>query len=52
MSVRDFAGHTGLSTTAITDLEAHGERARPRYATQQILDTVLVNAPDDARERF
>jgi tetratricopeptide (TPR) repeat protein len=52
MSVRDFAGHTGLSTTAITDLEARGERARPRYATQQILDTVLANAPDHARERF
>jgi transcriptional regulator with XRE-family HTH domain len=52
MSVRDFAARTGLSTTAITDIEQKEESARPRYATQQILDTVLAGAPDHARHRI
>lgn len=52
MSVRDFASHTRLSSTAITDLEARGGQARPRYATQDILDTVLEKAPPEARQRF
>lgn len=52
MSVREFANHTGLSASAIADMEAKGEQAQPRHATQQILDRVLATAPEEARQRL
>jgi DNA-binding transcriptional regulator YiaG len=44
MSVRDFAAHTGLSVSALADMEAKGENAKPRSATQSIMDAVLERA--------
>ncbi|MCW6003746.1 HEAT repeat domain-containing protein [Micromonospora sp. CPCC 205371] len=52
MSVRDFSNHTGLSVSAIADMEAKGAGAKLRQATQRILDTTLERAPDQVRRRF
>lgn len=52
MSVREFANHTGLSASAIADMEGKGEQAQLRHATQQILDEVLAAAAEEARLRF
>lgn len=52
MSGRDFANYTGLSTSAIADMEAKGDHAQLRHATQQVLDHALAKASDEATQRF
>lgn len=52
MSVREFAEHLGVNDSAVSNGERRGEQARLRYQTQLDLDTVLVRANDDVRERF
>lgn len=52
MSGRDFANHTGLSTSTIADMEAKGDQAHLRHATQQLFDNALAEASEAAKRRF
>jgi transcriptional regulator with XRE-family HTH domain len=52
MSVREFASHLGINDSAVSNWERRGDQARLRYQTQQDLDTALVRASDEVRERF
>jgi transcriptional regulator with XRE-family HTH domain len=51
-SIRDFAGHLGMSERTISKWEQAGEELSPRPDTQAVLDTALDQAPDDAKARF
>ncbi|GAA0265384.1 transcriptional regulator [Cryptosporangium japonicum] len=52
MSVRAFAAHLGVNTSAVSNWEKRGPQARLRYQTQEMLDTDLRLASDEARARF
>jgi formylglycine-generating enzyme required for sulfatase activity len=52
MSIRDFAGHLGVSERMISKWEAGGERLIPRPVNQSALDTSLASSSSDVQARF
>jgi hypothetical protein len=52
MSLRTFAAHLGVDERTVTKWEAGGAAVHPRHEMQAMLDTVLRQAGDEARERF
>jgi transcriptional regulator with XRE-family HTH domain len=51
-SQRRFAERLGVSESAVVKWERQRDRITPRPEFQQILDTALARAPDDAKKRF
>ena len=49
MSVREFAAHLGVSDRMVSKWEAG---AYPRKRSEELLDTALRRAPNDAKQRF
>lgn len=52
MSLRDFAGHLGVSERTVSKWEAAGEDIIPRPVNQQALDTSLAGSGADVHARF
>jgi hypothetical protein len=52
MSVREFAGHLGVSDRMVSKWEAGGETIRPRPLNQAALDTSLAMASPEIKSRF
>lgn len=52
MSLREFAGHLGVSERMISKWEAGGENIRPRPVNQAALDTSLMRSDPDTQARF
>ncbi|WP_213451184.1 SUMF1/EgtB/PvdO family nonheme iron enzyme [Rhizomonospora bruguierae] len=52
MSIREFAGHLGVSERMISKWEAGGEGIIPRPVNQQALDTSLAASSVDVHARF
>ena len=52
MSVTDFAAHLGAARRTVVKWGSRGVGIRPCHEMQLALDTVLVRASDDVRERF
>jgi DNA-binding transcriptional regulator YiaG len=52
MSIRDFAGHLGVSDRMVSKWEAGRERIHPRQVNQAALDESLQRAEPHERERF
>lgn len=52
MSVREFANHLGVSDRMVSKWEAAGRAMRPRPLNQAALDTSLLMASADVRQRF
>lgn len=52
MTVREFAGHLGVSDRMVSKWEAGGERIQPRPVNQAALDESLRRTDPGQRERF
>jgi transcriptional regulator with XRE-family HTH domain len=52
LSIRDFAGHLGVSDRVISKWEAGGDDYCPRPDSQAVLDTALARSSDEVRARF
>lgn len=52
MSVREFAGHLGVSSRMVSKWEASGTGIRPRPVNQAALDTSLLRTDPHTRARF
>ena len=52
MSLREFAGHLGVSERMISKWEAGGENIWPRPVNQAALDTSLMRSDPDTQARF
>ncbi|WUI00262.1 SUMF1/EgtB/PvdO family nonheme iron enzyme [Spirillospora sp. NBC_00431] len=52
MSIRDFAGHLGVSERMVSKWEAGGEDIIPRPVNQQALDSSLAIADPEVQARF
>jgi formylglycine-generating enzyme required for sulfatase activity len=52
MSLRDFAGHLGVSERLISKWEAEGENIIPRPVNQQALDSSLEASSPEVKARF
>lgn len=52
MSLRDFAGHLGVSERMISKWEAGAEKIIPRPVNQSALDTSLASSGPEAQARF
>jgi formylglycine-generating enzyme required for sulfatase activity len=52
MSLREFAGHLGVSDRMVSKWEAGGENLHPRPVNQEALDTSLSGCSNDVQTRF
>ncbi|MBX7264780.1 SUMF1/EgtB/PvdO family nonheme iron enzyme [Micromonospora sp. Llam7] len=52
MSLREFAGHLGISERMVSKWEAGGENLVPRPVNQSALDTSLAASSQEVQERF
>jgi transcriptional regulator with XRE-family HTH domain len=52
LSVRDFAAHLGVGVRTVNKWEARQADITPLPHMQEVLDTALARASDDAKARF
>ena len=52
LSIRDFAAHLGVGTRTVNKWEARQADITPLPYMQEVLDTALSRASDEAKARF